>query len=45
MTPLNDKKTHWGEARIENTSDSVKSDFVKQDIDDTVAWFMFKFFF
>lgn len=44
-TPMNAAMNHWGEFRLENTYGSVKSAALKQDIDDTVAWFMYKSFF
>lgn len=44
-SPLNAAKTQWGEFRIEHTGGSVKSASLRQDIDDTVAWFMYKSFF
>ncbi|GEA62113.1 hypothetical protein [Vibrio comitans] len=44
-TPMNSAKNHWGEFRLENTYGHLESASLKQDIDDTVAWFMFKSFF
>ena len=44
-TPMNESKNHWGEFRLENTSGEVKSASLSQDINDTVAWFMYKSFF
>jgi hypothetical protein len=44
-TPMNAAKTHWGELRLENTYGTFESVSMTQDIDDTVAWFMYKSFF
>jgi hypothetical protein len=44
-TPMNAAKTHWGEFRVENTYGTIESASMTQDIDDTVAWFMYKSFF
>lgn len=44
-TPMNNAKTHWGEFRLENTSGSIESASLNKDVDDTVAWFLYKSFF
>ncbi|WP_391090843.1 hypothetical protein [Vibrio sp. NH-UV-68] len=44
-TPLNDKKTHWGELRLENNVNTLETASKTIDTDDTVAWFNFKAYF
>ncbi|MCX2760468.1 hypothetical protein OQJ65_19440 [Vibrio sp. Sgm 22] len=44
-TPMNAAKTHWGEFRVENTYGTMESESMTLDVDDTVAWFMYKSFF
>lgn len=44
-TPFSKDKTRWGQLRIDNTSGSMKANQQSLDIDDTVVWANYKFYF
>ncbi|MEZ9297452.1 hypothetical protein AB4277_03375 [Vibrio splendidus] len=44
-TPFSNDKTRWGQLRVDNTSGSMQSNNQSIDIDDTVVWANYKFYF
>ncbi|WP_261835093.1 hypothetical protein [Vibrio ishigakensis] len=44
-TPFSKDKTRWGQLRIDNTSGYMKTSQQSLDIDDTVVWANYKFYF
>lgn len=44
-TPFSQDKTRWGQLRVDNTSGSMKANNQSIDIDDTVVWANYKFYF
>ncbi|USD43335.1 hypothetical protein J4N42_22385 [Vibrio sp. SCSIO 43135] len=44
-TPFSSDKTRWGQLRVDNTSGKMQSETHSIDIDDTVVWANYKFYF
>jgi hypothetical protein len=44
-TPFSQDKTRWGQLKVENTSGQLASKSQTIDLDDTVAWANYKFYF
>lgn len=44
-TPFSADRTRWGQLRVDNTSGYMKNDVQSIDIEDTVVWANYKFYF